>query len=43
MLNERSHKKNILALRRQGFGIEKIAKTLGISTYAVRKVLPKED
>lgn len=39
LLNEASQEKNILELRRQGYGIEKIAKTLGISTWAFRKCL----
>jgi energy-coupling factor transporter ATP-binding protein EcfA2 len=43
LLDAASLDKQILELRRQGYGIERIAKTLNVSTYAVRKVLPKED
>jgi energy-coupling factor transporter ATP-binding protein EcfA2 len=42
LLDAASLDKRILELRRQGYGIERIAKTLNVSTYAVRKVLPKE-
>ena len=39
LLNEASQEKNILELRRQGYGIEKIARVLRISTWQVRKCL----
>jgi hypothetical protein len=42
LLDEASLDKKIFELRRQGMGIERIAKTLNVTVYAVRKVLPKE-
>jgi len=39
LLNEASLEKEIMELRRQGYGIEKIARTLGCSTWQVRKCL----
>jgi hypothetical protein len=43
LLNGASQDKQVLELRRQGNGIEKIAKILGISTWAVRKCLGRRE
>lgn len=39
LLNEASLDKEILELRQQGYGIDKIGRTLGCSTWRVRKCL----
>ena len=41
LLDAASLEKNIMELRRQGCGIEKIARSLGCSTWQVRKCLDR--